>query len=159
MHRGFATVLIAGALVGVALAPATADPGKAGRVKYVQRADAICLPLRNDARAKVDHGIRLLERKHPSVRRAGRHFVAAWRLMRDAYHEVDDIHRPDGYRKKIANWLNLEFRATSVGVRSAIWLKRAHFYKARRLSHRAAVGEQTAARIVRNFDFDHCTPL
>ena len=159
MQRGIATCVIAGALVGAALAPATADPGKAGRVKFVQRADRICQPLRNDAKGKIDHGIRLLERKHPSVRRAGRHFVAAWRLMRDAYHAVDDIHRPDGYRKKIANWLTLEFRATRVGVRSAIWLKRSHFYKARRLAHRAAVLEQTAARIVRNFDFDHCKPL
>ena len=159
MHRGITTVVIAGALVGAALAPATADPGKAGRVKYVQRADAVCQPLRNDAVRKVDHGIRLLEKKHPSVRRAGRHFVAAWRLMRDAYHAVDDIHRPDGYRKRIANWLRFELRATGVGVRSAIWLKRAHFYKARRLAHRAAVLEQTAARIVRNFDFDHCKPL
>ncbi len=159
MHRGIATFVIAGALVGVALAPATADPGKSGRVKYVQRADDICRPLRAGARAKVDHGIRLLEKKHPSVRRAGRHFVAAWRLMREAYRGVDDIHRPDGYRKRIATWLNLELRATGIGVRSAIWLKRAHFYKARRLAHRAAVLEQTAARIVRNFNFDHCRPL
>jgi hypothetical protein len=136
-----------------------ADPGKSGRVKFVNRADAICQPSRDDAQAKVAHGVRLLQRKHPSVRRAGRHFVGAWRVMRGAYHDVDDIHRPDGYRKKIANWLNLELHGTSVGVRSAIWLKRGHFYRARRLSHRAAVLEQTAARIVRNFGFDHCRPL
>jgi hypothetical protein len=159
MHRGFTTLLIAGALVGVALSPAAADPGKSGRVKFVKRADEICQPARDDAKAKIAHGIELLERKHPSVRRAGRHFVAAWRLMRGAYHEVDDIHRPDGYRKRIAHWLGVELHATSVGVRSAIWLKRAHFYRARRLSHRAAVLEQDAARIVRNFDFHHCRPL
>ena len=159
MHRGFTTLFVAVALFGLALSPAAADTAKSGRVKFVQRADAICRPLRNDAEAKVDHGIRLLQRKHPSVRRAGRHFVAAWRVMRGAYHQVDDIHRPDGYRKKIDNWLSLELRATRVGVRSAIWLKRSHFYKARRLSHRAAVLEQSAARIVRNFDFDHCKPL
>jgi hypothetical protein len=160
MPRGIASLLVGASVVAVAgTSLAAADPGKSGRVKYVKRADAICQPLRDDAQAKVAHGVALLERKHPSVRRAGRHFVAAWRLMRHAYHEVDDIHRPDGYRKKIANWLNLELHSTSLGVRSAIWLKRAHFYKARRLAHRAAVLEQTAAHIVRNFDFDHCTPL
>jgi hypothetical protein len=159
MHRGLTTSLIAVALVAVAFAPAAADPGKSGRVKFVKRADPICKPYRDDAKAKIAHGVLLLERKHPSVRRAGRHFVASWRLMREAYHEVDDLHRPDGYRKKIANWLRVELRATSVGVRSAIWLKRSHFFKARRLSHRAAVLEQTAARIVRNFDFDYCKPL
>ena len=160
MHRGFTTSLIAVALAGLVLSVAAADPGKSGRVKFVKRADDICQPFRAEAQARVAHGVRLLERKHhPSVRRAGRHFVTAWRLMREAYRKVDDVHRPDGYRKKIANWLSLEFHATSLGVRSAIWLKRGHFYKARRLSHRAAVGEQTAARIVRNFDFDHCTPL
>ena len=159
MHRGFTTLLTSGALVAVALSPAAADPGKSGRVKFVKRADDVCRPLHDGAERKVDHGVRLLQRNRPSVRRAGRHFVAAWRLMRHAYHQVDDIHRPDGYRKKIANWLNLELHATSVGVRSAIWLKRSHFYKARRLAHRAGVVEQNAARIVRNFDFDHCKPL
>jgi hypothetical protein len=159
MHRGIFTSLVALLVVLSATGVGLAEPAKSGRVKFVKRADEICRPARDDAKAKTDHGVRLLQRHHPSVRRAGRHFVAAWRVMRDAYHDVDDIHRPDGYRKKIANWLNLEFRATSVGVRSAIWLKRAHFYKARRLSHRAAVLEQTAARIVRNFDFDHCRPL
>lgn len=161
MPRGIVPLLACAVLVVCAtLALAAAASDKSGRVKFRQRADDICKPLRNEAKAKVDHGIRLLQREHhPSVRRAGRHFMEAWRLMRHAYHQVDDVHRPDGYRKRIAKWLNLEFRATSVGVRSAIWLKRAHFYKARRLSHRAAVLEQTAARIVRNFDFHHCKPL
>src|SRR3954466_91035 len=84
------------------------DPAKSGRVKFVKRADAICQPARGEAKAKIGHGIELLQRNHVSVRRAGRHFVAAWRLMRGAYHEVDDIHRPDGYRQKLTNWLNLE---------------------------------------------------
>jgi hypothetical protein len=152
--------MVAVVLVGGAAASSdAAEPGKSGRVKFVKRADEICKPARDDAKDRIDHGIRLLQRKHPSVRRAGRHFVTAWRAMRDAYHDVDDIHRPDGYRKRIAHWLHLEFHATSMGARSAIWLKRSHFYKARRLAHRAAVLEQTAARVVRNFDFDHCRPL
>ena len=158
MSRGIAPLLIAALVV---VASASADfAGKGGRVKFVQRADAICRPLRDEAVRKVDHGIRLLEHpRHPSVRRAGRHFVVAWRLMREAYHGVDDLHRPDGHRRKIANWLRRELHATAVGVRSAIWLKRSHFYKAKRLAHRAAVLEHEAARTVRNFDFDHCKPL
>ena len=153
--------LLAGALVIAcsAASVSASDPAKSGRVKFVKRADDICQPARNEAKAKIDHGVRLLQRRHPSVRRAGRHFVQSWRLMREAYHEVDDLHRPDGYRKKIARWLRREFHATSVGVRSAIWLKRSHFYKARRLARRAAVLEQRAGQGVRNFDFDHCRPL
>jgi hypothetical protein len=154
-------ILFAGAVLvaGMSISVSLADTGKSGRVKFVKRADDICQPLRAEAKRKIDHGIRLLQRRHPSVRRAGRHFVRSWRLMREAYHEVDDLHRPDGYRKKIARWLRRELHATSVGVRSAIWLKRSHFYRSRRLAHRAAVLEHKAARIVRNFDFDHCRPL
>ena len=159
MSRGYVSLLTGLLIAALALSVAAADSAKSGRAKYVQRADNICEPARAQAKRKIDHGVRLLERKHPSVRRAGRHFVAAWRLMRDSYHVVDDLHRPDGYRKKIANWLSLEFRAARIGVRSAIWLKRSHFYKAKRLAHRAAVLEQTATRVVRNFDFDHCRPL
>ena len=151
----FAAFLIAGSTLSVSLA----DPGKSGRVKFVKRADDLCQPARIEAKAKIDHGIRLLQRRHPSVRRAGRHFVQSWRLMREAYHEVDDLHRPDGYRKKIARWLRRELHATSVGVRSAIWLKRSQFYKARRLARRATVLEHRAAQGIRNFDFDHCRPL
>jgi hypothetical protein len=159
MPRGIAS-LIAGALVVSCATASVADVSdKSGRVKFRKRADDICQPVRDQAKRKVDHGIRLLDRGHPSVRRAGRHFVAAWRLMRDAYHQVDDLRRPDGYRQKIAAWLNREFRATSVGVRSAISLKRSQFDRARRLADRAAVLEQRAARAVRNFDFRHCRPL
>ena len=136
-----------------------ADPGKSGRVKFVKRADDVCRPARNDAKAKIDHGIGLLERKHPSVRRAGRHFVSAWRAMRAAYHQVAHLPRPFEFHRQIARWLRRELHATAVGVRSAIWLKRAHFFKARRLAHRAAVLEQDAARIVRNYDFHDCRPL
>ncbi len=160
MPRGIAVLIVGAAvLAGPALSAGQADPGKSGRVKFVKRADRICQPARDDAKGKIDHGVRLLQKKHPRIRRAGRHFVAAWRAMRDAYHEVDDLHRPDGYRKQLARWLRGELHATRVGVRSAIWLKRSHFYKARRLAHRAEVLEQNAARIVRNFDFDDCKPL
>jgi hypothetical protein len=159
MRRGFTTLLAAAMVAVAAISFAAADPGKSGRVKFVKRADAVCKPLRLQAERDIDHGIRLLERKHPSVRRAGRHFVDAWRTMREAYHEVDDLHRPDGYRKRIAKWLRRELHATGVGVRSAIWLKRSHFYKARRLAHRAEVLEQRAAHVVRRFDLDHCKPL
>jgi hypothetical protein len=159
MSRLRISLLAAAVLITGSAAIASTDPAKSGRAKYVKRADDICRPFRDEATRKVDHGIRLLDREHPSVRRAGRHFVVAWRLMRSAYHRVDDLHRPDGHRRKIANWLRRELHATSVGVRSAIWLKRSHFYRAKRLAHRAAVLEHEAARTVRNFDFDHCKPL
>ncbi len=144
---------------GSVLSVSAADGSSSGRVKFVKRADNICQPHRNEAKRRVAHGVRLLERKHPSVRRAGRHFIHAYRLLREAYHEVGRLHRPFEYHRQIARWLHREGRATSVGVRSAIALKRKHFAKAERLAHRAAVLEQTAQRPVRNFDFQHCRPL
>jgi hypothetical protein len=150
---GLALIVLSGLSVSLA------DPGKSGRVKFVKRADDICRPARNEAKAKIAHGIRLLERKHPSVRRAGRHFVSAYRVLRAGYDEVARLPRPFEYHRTIARWLRAERRATSAGVRSAIWLKRGHYLRARRLAHRAAVGEQNAARLVRNFDFHDCRPL
>jgi hypothetical protein len=160
VHRPIAllvigAVLIAGSMVSVGLA----DTTKSGRAKFVKRADDICRPARNEAKQRIAHGIRLLERKHPSVRRAGRHFITAYRVLRGGYRSVAHLPRPVEYHKLIARWLHREAHATSAGVRSAIALKRSHFLKARRLAHRAAVGEQDASRLVRNFDFHDCRPL
>lgn len=148
-----------GLICGSVLTMSTADGSSSGRVKFVKRADNICQPHRNEAKRRVAHGVRLLERKHPSVRRAGRHFTHAYRVLREAYREVSRLHRPFQDHKRIAKWLRRERHATAVGVRSAIALKRAHFAKAERLAHRAAVREQLAQRPVRNFDFEHCRPL
>jgi len=152
--------LVCIALIGASLLTVSvADAGSIGRVKFVKRADNICQPQRNEAKRRVAHGVRLLERKHPSVRRAGRHFVTAYRVLRDGYREVSHLPRPFRDHKRIAKWLHREGHATSVGVRSAIALKREHFAKAEHLAHRAAVLEQLAQRPVRNFDFQDCRPL
>lgn len=145
-------------IAGLALA-AAADAGSIGRAKFVKRAENTCQPHRDEAKRRVAHGIRLLERKHPSVRRAGRHFVTAWREMREAYRDVAHLPRPFEYHVQIAKWLHREREATATGVRSAIALKRKHFGKAQRFTHRAAVLEQEAERPVRNFDFEHCRPF
>lgn len=146
-------------ICGSVLSVSAADGSSSGRVKFVKRADDICQPHRNEAKRRIAHGVRLLERKHPSVRRAGRHFIHAYRLLRDAYDDVSRLPRPFDDHKRIAKWLHRELHATGVGVRSAIALKRKHFAKAERLAHRAAVLEQLAQRPVRNFDFQHCRPL
>jgi hypothetical protein len=160
VQRPVAFLLIGAVLIaGSAVSAGLADAGKSGRVKFVKRADDICRPARNEAKQRIAHGVRLLERKHPSVRRAGRHFVTAYRVLRGGYRAVAHLPRPFEYHKLIARWLHREAHATSIGVRSAIALKRSHFFKARRLAHRAAVGEQDAARLVRNFGFHDCRPL
>jgi hypothetical protein len=156
MRIRFACLALIGGLV---LTVSTADAGSIGRAKFVKRADNICQPQRNEAKRRIAHGVRLLERKHPSVRRAGRHFITAYRALREAYRDVTRLPRPFEYHVQIAKFVHRERQATSVGVRSAIALKRQHFTDARRLTHRAAVLEQEAARPVRNFDFQYCRPI
>jgi hypothetical protein len=156
MRIRLACIVLTGASI---LAVGVADAGSIGRVKFVKRADNICQPQRNEAKRRVAHGVRLLERKHPLIRRAGRHFIRAYRELREAYRQVARLPRPPEDHKRIAKWLRRERQATAAGVRSAIALKRRHLAKARRLAHKAGVLEQDAARPVRNFDFQHCRPL
>lgn len=146
-------------ILGSVLIASVADAGSIGRARFVKRADNICQPHRNEAKRRVAHGVRLLGRNHPGVRRAGRHFVRAYRELREAYREVARLPRPFEDHGRIATWLRRERDATGVGVHSAIALKRKHLVKAERLAQRAAVLEQEAARPVRNFDFQHCRPL
>ncbi|MDX6583756.1 MAG: hypothetical protein QOI10_2940 [Solirubrobacterales bacterium] len=160
MLRGIASLLAFAALIGaLALAAEVSAEGHTGRVEFTKRADHICQAPRNEAKARIAHGVRFLERKHAAVRRAGRHFITAYRLMRAAYHQVAQLPRPFEFHVEIAKWLHREHQATGVGVHSAIALKRRHFAKSSRLAHRAAVLEQQAARPVRNFDFHHCRPF
>jgi hypothetical protein len=147
------------AVAAVALTASAADAGSIGRAKFIKRADSICQPHRIEAQQRIAHGVRLLQRKHPSVRRAGRHFITAYRELRLGYQEIAHLPRPFEFHVQIAKWLHREKKATATGVRSAIALKRKHFAEARRLSHRAAVLEQQAKRPVRNFDFEYCRPI
>jgi hypothetical protein len=151
-------VLLA-ALCGSLLAVSAEGAGSIGRVKFVKRADNICQPKRNDAKRRIADGTRLLTKKHPRVQAAGREFVRAYRQLRTGYHRVARLPRPGDDHRRIAKWLHRERRATAVGVQSAIALRRKHFDAARRLTEKAAVLEQNAARPVRNFDFDYCRPL
>jgi hypothetical protein len=136
-----------------------ADAHSGGRAKFVKRADNLCQPQRNDAKRRIANGTRLLTKKHPRIPAAGREFARAWRELRTGYRRVARLPRPAADHRRIARWLHRERRATATGVRSANALRRHHFDKARRLSRKAAVEEQDAARPVRNFDFEYCRPL
>jgi hypothetical protein len=144
---------------GVALGAGLADAHSIGRAKFVKRADNVCQPMRNDAKRRVDHGVRLLTKKHPRIQAAGREFVRAYRELRAGYDGVARLPRPGSDHKRIAKWLHRERRATATGVHSAKALRRKHLTRAARLSNEAAALEQAAARPVRNFDFKHCRPL
>ena len=160
MPRRIASLLACAALIGgLLLDVGVADAGHAGRAEFVKRADNICQPVRNEAKRRIAHGVRLLTRRHPSPRRAGRHFIAAYRELRDGYRQVARLPRPSRDHVRIAKWLRREREATATGVRSAIALKRGHLHRARRLARKAAVLEQDAHRPVRNLDFEHCRPL
>jgi hypothetical protein len=156
--RGPAAVAVGIACV-VALCASPAGAGSIGRAKFVKRADNICQPQRNDAKRRIANGTRLLTKKHPRIQAAGREFVRAYRQLRTGYRRVARLPRPADDHRRIAKWLHRERRATAVGVRSAIALRRHHFDAARRLTAKAATLEQNAARPVRNFDFQHCRPL
>jgi hypothetical protein len=147
------------AVVVAALAAASSVGADVGRVKFVKRADNICQPQRNDAKRLIANGVRLLTKKHPRIPAAGREFARAYRELRVGYRRVARLPRPGRDHRRIAKWLHREREATATGVRSANALRHKHFAAARRLSHKAAVLEQRAARPVRNFDFQHCRPL
>ena len=154
-----ASVALVGALLMTAGVGA-ADTDKSGRVKFVKRADEKCQPQRNDAKRLVANGVRLLTKKHPRVRAAGREFVRAYRELRTGYRRVARLHKPSGEdRVRIARWLRRERAATATGVRSALALKRKELDRARRLTRKAAAQEQRAFRPVRNFKFQDCKPL
>jgi hypothetical protein len=153
--RAGCVLVICGSLV----AGGHADAGSIGRAKFVKRADNLCQPQRNDAKRRVAHGVRLLTKKHPRVRAAGREFLRAYRELRTAYSRVAKLPRPGSDHRRIAKWLDREREATATGVRSAIALKRGRLARSARLSDKAAVQEANAARPVRNFDFEHCRPL
>lgn len=146
-------------LTGFAFAAGSTEPDKAGRAKFIKHADNICQPQRSDARRRIANGVRLLTKKHPRIQAAGREFMRAWREIRTAYDRVSRLHRPHGYRGRIAKWLRRERLATSLGVKSGRALRRKHFPRSRRLSRQAFAKEQDAQRPVRNFDFQHCRPL
>lgn len=161
MRVGVALVAVVGAAL-VACAGADANTGGAspgGRAKFVKHADNICQPARNAAKRRVAHGVRLLQRRRPSARRAGRHFMHAYRDLRAGYRQIAHLSRPFADHRRIGKWLRREREATGDGVRSAIALKRQHLKKARRLARTAAIGEQLAYRPVRNLDFTACRPL
>lgn len=146
-------------IAALALSAAATEASSIGRAKFVKRADNICQPSRNDAKRRVDHGVRLLTKKHPRIQAAGREFVRAYRELRDGYDRIARLPRPGADHKRIARWLRRERQATATGVRSAKALRRKHFERSRRLSAEAAKLEQRAKRPVRNFDFKHCRPL
>ena len=146
-------------IAALALRAAATEASSIGRAKFVKRADNICQPSRNDAKRRVDHGVRLLTKKHPRIQAAGREFVRAYRELRDGYDRVARLPRPGADHRRIARWLHRERQATATGVRSAKALRRKHFERSRRLSAEAAKLEQRAKRPVRNFDFKHCRPL
>ena len=52
-------------IAALALSAAATEASSIGRAKFVKRADNICQPSRNDAKRRVDHGVRLLTKKHP----------------------------------------------------------------------------------------------
>lgn len=146
-------------IAGLAFAAGPAAPDKAGRAKFIKHADNICQPQRSDAKRRIANGVRLLTKKHPRIQAAGREFMRAWREVRTAYERVSRLHRPRGYRVRIAKWLRRERLATSLGVKSGRALRRKHFPRSRRLSRQAFAKEQDAQRPVRNFDFRYCRPL
>ncbi len=160
VFRALGLPLLCAALVaGPALSVGLAETGKSGRAKFVKRADDICQPYRNEAKRRIAHGVRLLQRRHALEVRAGNHFIRAYKEMREAYHQVAELPRPFEYYRRIKRWLHRERHATAVGIRSAVALKRHRYAKARKRARRAAEFERRAARPVRNFDFEHCRPL
>ncbi len=160
MPRAIGLPLACAVLVAVwAGSLSLADSGKSGRAKFVQRADEICRPHRDEANRRIAHGVRLLQRRHALEVRAGNHFIRAYREIREAYRQVAELPRPFEYHRRIARWLRRERHATAVGIRSAVALKRHRYAKARKRARRAALFERRAARPVRNFDFEHCRPL
>ena len=106
-------------IAALALSAAATEASSIGRAKFVKRADNICQPSRNDAKRRINHGVRLLTKKHPRIQAAGREFVRAYRELRDGYDRVARLPRPGADHRRIARWLHRERQATATGVRSA----------------------------------------
>jgi hypothetical protein len=143
--------------IGVTAVSAFAGSDKSGRVLFTKRADNICQKKTNDARRKVQRGVRYLE--HRRLRPAGVEFAGAYRELREGYHRIGRLHRPVRGHKHIAKWLHREGRATAAGVDAAVALQHHHLEKAARLTHKSAHLERLAYKPVQSFDFDHCAPI
>jgi hypothetical protein len=153
---GIAMVLAIGAGTMTAASEAT-DADKAGRVKFVKRADDICQVKRNDAQRKIARGVQHLDRHH--LRRAGWDFAAAYRELRQGYRRVARLPRPHRDHKRIAKWLRREGAATATGVDAAVALQHRRLEAAARLTAKSAALERHAYAAVRKLDFKHCRPL
>ena len=157
MRAGAAVVVLAIAAGAVTAASGAVDPDKAGRVKFVKRADDICQKKGNDARRKVQRGVEYLS--HHRLRKAGIEFAAAYRELRQGYRRIGRLHRPVHGHRHIAKWLRIERRATAVGVNAAVALQRRKLERAARLTRKSAHLERRAYEPVRSFKFKRCRPL
>jgi hypothetical protein len=144
-------------LGGVGASAAPTDAGRAGRVLFVKRADRICQAKTNDARRRIQIGIRYLQ--HHRLRPAGIKFAAAYRQLRLGYHRIARLPRPAADHTRIAKWLRRERYATATGVDAAVALQHHHLDAAARLTRKAGHRERLAYGPVRHFKFDHCAPL
>jgi hypothetical protein len=144
-------------LVSLGMSASAAEPSKTGRVLFTKRADDICQAKGNDARRRIQRGVKYLE--HRRLRPAGIKFAAAYRELRVGYHRIARLHRPPRDRKRIGKWLRRERVATAIGVDAAVALQRHKLEKAARLTRKSAHLERLAYRPVSRLKFDHCAPL
>jgi hypothetical protein len=144
-------------LVPVGVSAAATDSVKSGRVLFVKRADDICQKKGNDAKRRIERGVRYLD--HHRLRPAGIKFAAAYRELRLGYHRIARLQRPTGDHKRIGKWLRRERLATATGVDAAVALQHHHLDAAARLTRKSAHREHLAYRPVSRLKFDHCGPL
>jgi hypothetical protein len=154
---GFMVVVVM-LIVGVGAGLAAAGgPDKAGRVLFVKRADDICQHKNNDAKRRIQRGVRYLE--HHRLRAGGIKFEAAWRELRLGYRRIARLPRPGKDHTRIAKWLRRERYATATGVDAAVALQHHRLDEAARLTRKAAHRERLAYRPVKRLKFHHCAPL
>jgi hypothetical protein len=139
------------------MSAAASEPGKAGRVLFTKRADDICQKKGNDARRRIQRGVKYLQ--HHRLRPAGIKFAAAYRELRLGYRRIAHLHRPARDHKRIAKWLRRERVATATGVDAAVALQRHRLDAAARLTRKSAHLERLAYKPVQRLRFDHCAPL
>ncbi len=144
-------------LVPVGVSAAASDSVKSGRVLFVKRADDICQHKDNDARRRIQRGVKYLE--HHRLRPAGIKFAAAYRELRLGYRRIARLDRPPRDHERIAKWLHRERYATATGVDAAVALQHHKLDEAARLTRKSAHRERLAYRPVRRLGFDHCAPL
>jgi hypothetical protein len=157
MRPAYLLPLVVVLLLPVGLSSAASDSSKSGRVLFVKRADNICQHKHNDAKRRIQRGVRYLE--HHRLRAAGIKFEAAWRQLRIGYRRIARLPRPGKDHKRIAKWLHRERFATATGVAAAVALQRHELDAAARLTRNAAHRERLAYKPVHHFKFDHCGPL